>query len=138
MPDILLIDDNKNYSFGLAGNLRKAGFNVVTAHNGQDGIKLANQSHPDLILCDVKMPEMDGMEIKEILNKESSTASIPFVFLSALSAASIKSSGLEMGADDYITKSVDLLELITRIKVCLLYTSPSPRDRTRARMPSSA
>jgi two-component system sensor histidine kinase/response regulator len=119
MPGILLIDDNKNYCFGLAGNLRKAGFNVSAVSDGLEAIKLANKIQPDLILCDVQMPSPDGMEIKRILNEESRTAGIPFVFLSALSAPSIKSNGLNMGAEDFITKSVDLLELIARIEAIL-------------------
>lgn len=119
MPDILLIDDNKNYCFGLAGNLRKAGFNVESVSDGNEAIKLVNEIHPDIILCDVNMPAPDGMEIKRILNQEKQTASIPFIFLSSLSYSTIKTNGLNIGADDFITKSVDMLELIARIQVIL-------------------
>ncbi|MEI6290451.1 MAG: response regulator [Chloroflexota bacterium] len=119
MPDILLIDDNKNYCFGLAGNLRKAGFNVESVSDGNEALKLLNKIHPDIILCDVNMPAPDGMEIKRILNQEKQTASIPFIFLSALSYSNVKTNGLNIGADDFITKSIDMLELIARIQVIL-------------------
>ena len=119
MTNILLIDDNRNYCFGLAGNLRKAGFNVAAVTDGLEAIKLVNKIQPDLILCDVKMPDPDGMEIKRILNEETKTAGIPFVFLSGLSAPIIQVNGFDMGAEDFITKSVDILELITRIHAIL-------------------
>ena len=119
MADLLLIDDNPNFRLGLAANLRKAGFSVAVAADGTEGIKLANEIHPGLILCDLKMPSPDGMEIKRILNEGKATEGIPFVFLSALSAPAIKSSGLSIGAEDYITKPVDIVELIARIQAIL-------------------
>jgi signal transduction histidine kinase len=119
MPAILLIDDNLNFGKGLAMNLRRAGFSVTVTADGSEGIKLASETHPELILCDLKMPAPDGMEIKRILNETSETANIPFVFLSALSAPAIKSSGLSIGAEDYIVKTVDIMELIARIQSIL-------------------
>ncbi len=119
MADLLVIDDNPNFRLGLAANLRKAGFSVAVAAGGVDGIKLANEIHPGLIICDLKMPSPDGLEIKRILNEGKETADIPFVFLSALSTPAIKSTGLSIGAEDYITKPVDIVELIARIQSIL-------------------
>jgi len=119
MLDILVIDDNVNFGIGLAGNLRKAGFGVKVVNDGNEGIKAAKELHPGLILCDLKMPAPDGMEIKRALNANTSTAGIPFVFLSGASDPTIKSDGLGIGAEDFITKSVDILELIARIQAIL-------------------
>lgn len=119
MPDILLIDDNPHFRLGLAANLRKAGFSIVVASSGAEGIKLAHEVHPEIILCDLKMPSPNGMEVKRMLNEAPATADIPFVFLSAFSTTDVKCSGLEIGADDYIIKTVDMIELNARIRAIL-------------------
>ncbi len=119
MTDLLLVDDNVNFRLGLAANLRKAGFSVAVAADGAEGIKLANEIHPGLILCDLKMPSLDGMEIKRLLNEGKATQGIPFVFLSSLSAPAIKSKGLSIGVEETITKPVDIVELIARIQAIL-------------------
>jgi signal transduction histidine kinase len=119
MIDILLIDDNRNFCLGLAANLRKAGYKVTVISDSREGINLAQSMRPGLILCDLIMPAPDGMEVKRILNGDASTANIPFVFLSSSAAPDVKSSGLQIGADDYIIKSVDIVELIARIQAIL-------------------
>jgi len=116
MPDILLIDDNRHFQFGLASNLRRAGYDVAVASSGDEGVKLARETRPELILCDIKMPGMDGLGVKRALNDEIATADIPFIFLSALSTPKNKSKGLLAGADDYIAKPFDMEELIARIR----------------------
>lgn len=115
MTDILLIDDNLNFQKGLAVNLRRAGFHVAAASNGAEGVKLARELLPELILCDMRMPGLDGMGVKRALSEDPQTAEIPFIFLSALSSPQNKSSGLRAGADDYISKPFDFEELIARI-----------------------
>ena len=119
MPNILLIDDNRNFQLGLARNLRRQGFQVVTASNGIEGIQLANDLLPELILCDIKMPDADGMTVKQALNAATETADIPFIFLSALSTTQFITKGLNAGAEDYVTKPVDLDELVARIRSAL-------------------
>lgn len=119
MPDILLIDDNRHFQFGLASNLRRAGYDVAVASSGDEGVKLARETRPELILCDIKMPGMDGLGVKRALNDEIATADIPFIFLSALSTPKNKSKGLLAGADDYIAKPFDMEELIARIQSVL-------------------
>ena len=119
MTSILLIDDNRNFQLGLAANLRREGFEVMTASNGEDGIKLASEALPALILCDLKMPVPDGMAVKRQLEAEPVTADIPFIFLTALDSLDNKINGLSAGAEDYITKPVDLNELVARIHAVL-------------------
>lgn len=119
MAEILIIDDNQNFRFGLATNLRSHGFDVSIASNGQEGQQLVKEIRPELILCDVRMPSQDGLAFKKALNEDPSTANIPFIFLSALSSQHAKIDGLSLDADDYIAKPFDLLELIARIETVL-------------------
>ncbi len=119
MTKLLLIDDSQYFLHGLAVSLRRAGYEVAVASNGEDGIKLARESRPELILCDVKMPAPNGMAVKRALNEDKGTASIPFIFLSALSTPTNTCQGLHAGADDYIAKPFDLDVLITRIQTAL-------------------
>ena len=121
MPDILIIDDNQNFQAGLAANLRKAGFAVETASNGIQGQKLAREGHPELILCDIKMPGLDGLAVKKALNLEEATAGIPFIFISAISTPIFINTGLRSGADDYITKPFEIDELLARIQSVLAH-----------------
>jgi DNA-binding response OmpR family regulator/anti-sigma regulatory factor (Ser/Thr protein kinase) len=119
MTNLLLIDDNHHFQLGLSTNLRRAGFDVAVASNGDDGIRLAREIHPELIICDMKMPGLDGMAVKRALNGDSETENIPFIFLSALSGPTIKCKGLLSGADDYIGKPFNFEELIARIRSVL-------------------
>ncbi len=119
MPDVLLIDDNRNFRLGLAANLRRAGFDVSVAAGGEEGLKLAREIRPEIIVCDLKMPELDGMAVKRALNAETAMADIPFIFLSAHVAPSTISQGLLSGADDYLAKPCDMAELIARIQTAL-------------------
>src|SRR5665811_770251 len=128
MKSILLIEDNDELRENTAEILELANYKVVSAANGKLGIKAALKNKPDLIICDVMMPELDGYGVLHLINKNTELSGIPFIFLTAKSERSDLRKGMEMGADDYITKPF----------TCLLYTSPSPRDRTRSRMPSSA
>lgn len=83
MKTILLIEDNPDMRDNTTEILELAHYNVVTAENGKQGIKLAQESSPDLIICDIMMPELDGYGVLHLLSKEPSTASIPFIFLTA-------------------------------------------------------
>jgi two-component system sensor histidine kinase/response regulator len=119
MTDLLLIDDNRMFVFGLAMSLRKEGFSVITALNGEEGVKLAQQHHPELILCDILMPLYSGLKVKETLNNETSTSDIPFIFISAFSEPANKNRGLQIGADDFLEKPFGLDDLITRINIVI-------------------
>lgn len=116
---IAIVDDDKALLFLLTTILGKAGYRVLTATNGQDGIRLIEESRPDVILCDVMMPSPDGFELRRIVARNPATASIPFIFLTARSAQVDKLHGIEAGADDYITKPFDNQELVARVKAVL-------------------
>lgn len=118
--NILVIEDNIEMADNIAGILQLAHYNVSQANNGKLGVALAQQNHYDLILCDIMMPELDGYGVLHILNKDPETASIPFIFLTAKADKSDFRAGMNLGADDYVTKpfdGVDLLKVVeTRLK----------------------
>ncbi len=116
---ILIVEDEKDIIKMLDYNLKKEGFRVIDARDGEDALDLALREHPDLILLDLMLPGMDGLEVCKALKKESKTSSIPIIMLTAKSQESDKVLGLGLGADDYITKPFSPRELIARIKAVL-------------------
>lgn len=116
---ILIVEDEKDIIKMLEYNLKKEGFKVVAACDGEDALDLAVRDHPDLILLDLMLPGMDGLEVCKALKKENKTGPIPIIMLTAKSQESDKVVGLELGADDYITKPFSPRELIARIKAVL-------------------
>lgn len=116
---ILVVEDEKDIVKMLRYNLEKEGFKVIDARDGEDALDLAVRQHPDLILLDLMLPGMDGLEVCKVLKKESKTSSIPIIMLTAKSQESDKVVGLELGADDYITKPFSPRELTARIKAVL-------------------
>ncbi len=100
-------------------NLKKDGFKAISARNGEDALNSANSAHPDLIILDLMLPGMDGLEVTKTLKANAKTASIPIIMLTAKSQESDKIVGLELGADDYVTKPFSPRELIARIKAVL-------------------
>ncbi|HOW35622.1 MAG TPA: response regulator [Candidatus Omnitrophota bacterium] len=116
---ILIVEDEKDIVKMLEYNLKKEGFKTLSAHDGEDALDLAGKEHPDLIILDLMLPGIDGLEVCKTLKKESKTASIPIIMLTAKSQESDKIVGLELGADDYVTKPFSLRELIARIKAVL-------------------
>ncbi|MBX7108717.1 MAG: response regulator [Chitinophagales bacterium] len=119
MKTILLIEDNKDVRENTAEILTLSNFNVITAENGKAGVELAIQEHPDLIICDIMMPVMDGYSALHTLSRNKDTASIPFIFLTAKTERSDLRKGMEMGADDYITKPFDDIELLNAVEARL-------------------
>lgn len=116
---ILVVEDEKDIVKMLRYNLEKEGFKVIDAGDGEDALDLAVRQHPDLILLDLMLPGMDGLEVCKALKKENKTSSIPIIMLTAKSQESDKVVGLELGADDYITKPFSPRELTARIKAVL-------------------
>ena len=116
---ILLIDDEKTLLFGLSVMVKKAGFNVLTANNGTDALRLAKTEQPDLIVSDVTMPPPNGFELRAIFSSDPDLSSIPFIFLTSHGSKSDKLRGLRSGADDYVTKPVSYEELVARIQAVL-------------------
>jgi len=115
MKKILLIEDEENVRENILELLEAAGFEVIEAKNGYIGIDLAKAREPDLILCDVMMPEIDGFGVLTALRQDSVMASIPFIFLTAKATKTDFRQGMEMGADDYITKPFTRAELLGAI-----------------------
>ena len=116
---ILLVDDETDILDFLSYNLKKAGFNVVTASNGKDAIKLAKQNIPHLIILDVMMPEMDGIETCEEIRKQPQLNGTVVAFLTARSEDYSQIAGFEAGADDYISKPIKPKVLISRVQALL-------------------
>lgn len=113
---ILVIDDDKKFSFGLVMVLRRAGYQVISADNGVEGLKAIREKNPDIILCDIMMPPPNGIQLKRELENDTSASRIPFFFLTARTAPVDRLVGFESGADDYITKPFDVNELLIRIQ----------------------
>lgn len=119
MESILIIDDEEDIQELLTYNLVKEGFNVFTASNGKDGIALAKEKKPTLVILDVMMPEMDGIEVCEQLRADNSTKNIRICFLTARNEDYSQIAGLDAGADDYVSKPIKPKVLISRIKAIL-------------------
>lgn len=124
MPLILAVDDEDNILELLKFNLTKEGYHVIGATNGFDATGLAREEKPDLIILDVMLPEMDGYDVLRTLKANKETASIPVIMLSAKSEVLDKVVGLELGADDYITKPFSPREVVARVKVHLRRKAP--------------
>jgi DNA-binding response OmpR family regulator len=119
MKTILVIDDEKDLIKLVDHNLSKEGFLVVSARNGADGIEIAKKHRPNLILLDIMMPKMDGWEVCKLLKVTAELAQIPVIMLTARAQETDKILGLELGADDYITKPFSPRELVARVKAVL-------------------
>lgn len=114
---ILVIEDNFEIREGTAEILSLTGeYEMLTAADGKEGIDLALKYQPDLILCDIMMPELDGYGVLYMLGKNQSTADIPFIFLTAKSERADIRKAMEMGADDYLTKPFDDIELLNAVE----------------------
>jgi CRP-like cAMP-binding protein/CheY-like chemotaxis protein len=116
MKTILVIEDNKDVRENTAEILEMANYKVCQAENGKIGVDLAQSAKPDLIICDIMMPVLDGYGVIHLLNKNADTASIPFIFLTAKSERGDLRKGMEMGADDYISKPFDDIELLNAVE----------------------
>jgi len=113
---VLIIEDNNDIRENIFEILQLADYTVYEAQNGKAGVELAIQHKPDIILCDIMMPELDGYGVLYMLNKNPETANIPFIFLTARAERLDHRKGMEMGADDYLTKPFDDMELLNAIE----------------------
>ncbi len=116
---VLVIEDEKNIAELVRYNLEREGFQVVVAQNGEEGLRLVEQHHPDLVLLDLLLPRLDGLEVCRRLRQNDATRLLPIIILTAKASEADKVSGLELGADDYVTKPFSPRELIARIRVAL-------------------
>lgn len=119
MKKILLIEDNNEMRENTSEILSLANYAVLTAENGKIGVEAAKKDKPDLIICDIMMPDLDGYGVLHILSKDPETAGIPFIFLTAKAEKSDMRKGMNLGADDYLTKPFDDTELLSAVEVRL-------------------
>jgi CheY-like chemotaxis protein/CRP-like cAMP-binding protein len=119
MKSILVIDDNKDIRENTAEILELAGYKTFTAENGKRGVETALKENPDVIVCDIMMPELDGYGVLHLLRKNPGVQNIPFIFLTAKTERSDFRKGMEMGADDYVTKPFEGVELLNAIEMRL-------------------
>jgi len=115
-PRILVVDDEPDALELIGFNLRTAGFDISTAEDGEQALKMARALQPDLILLDVMLPEIDGLEVCKIIRRDPAISGIPVIMLTAKAAEVDRVLGLELGADDYVTKPFSPRELVLRVK----------------------
>ena len=116
MQKILLIEDNAEIRENMAEIMELANYSVITADNGKSGISMALDQLPDLIICDIMMPELDGYGVLHLVQKNSTLRNVPFIFLTARSERAEIRKGMELGADDYITKLFEGSELLNAVE----------------------
>ncbi len=119
MKKILVIEDNEKVRNNIAEILELSNYKVFTANEGKSGVEIALKENPDLIVCDIMMPVLDGYGVLHLLNKHKETYGVPFIFLTAKSEKADFRKGMEMGADDYLTKPFDGIELLNAIEIRL-------------------
>lgn len=115
MKTILLIEDNDDIRNNTAEILELSNYNVIAAENGKTGVEKAIEHTPDLIICDIMMPVLDGYGVLHALHRNETTKNIPFIFLTAKTERSDLRKGMELGADDYITKPFTGTELLNAV-----------------------
>jgi DNA-binding response OmpR family regulator len=126
-PKILVVEDEPNMVAGLRDNFEFEGYEVITAHDGVEGLQRALDESPDLVVLDVMMPRMSGLEVCKQLRAKR--ASIPIIMLTARGQEVDKVVGLELGADDYVTKPFSIRELLARVKAILRRTAVVPKNQ---------
>jgi two-component system phosphate regulon response regulator PhoB len=133
-PKILLVDDEPDALEVLGFKLRQAGYNALLAKDGERAITLARDERPALIVLDLMLPEVDGLEVCKILRRDPNTAAIPIIMLTARAAEMDRVLGLELGADDYVTKPFSPRELLLRIKKLLVRAQSTEDTSAELRM----
>ncbi len=138
LPKLLVIDDEELLRNILVASLEQEGYDTFGAEDGLVGVTMARKELPDLIICDIKMPNLDGYGVLNELRKNSNTAAIPFIFLTGLADASTMRSGMDSGADDFLAKPIDMNKLFVAIRTrlqkreAILQQSKKKLDELRA------
>ena len=127
MTRILIIEDDASILLGLEKSLKFHGYDVICAKDGESGLRLATQKSPDLIILDIMLPKLDGYQLCQQLREND--IEIPIIMVTAKEQERDKVMGLELGADDYVTKPFSLLELLARIKAFLRRTKSTGEQR---------
>ncbi len=127
-PLILSVDDEQDVTDLVRFHLTRAGFEVLTAATGREAVELVQRHHPNLILLDLMLPDIDGFGVCEILRRQPDTAAIPVVILTAWATTDARSLGLDLGALDYLTKPFSPRELVERVQRLLSLRKASATD----------
>lgn len=130
-PNVLVVDDEPDAVEVIEFNLKQAGFDVSTAADGAEALRKARTQTPDLIVLDVMLPELDGFEVCKILRRDPATSAIPIIMLTAKAAEVDRVVGLELGADDYVTKPFSPRELVLRVRKLLERGKNQPAKREK-------
>jgi DNA-binding response OmpR family regulator len=128
MARILVVDDEHNLVWALRHSLSDEGYEILTAYDGLEALSVARRQHPDLIILDIVMPRLDGLEVCRRLRRDPTLAAVPILFLTALSATDDRVTGLNEGGDDYLVKPFDLPELKARIRALLRRRRFAPEE----------
>jgi two-component system alkaline phosphatase synthesis response regulator PhoP len=131
---ILVVDDDRSIVKVLAGYLEQAGFAVLAAHDGETALHLLRRDRPELVILDLMMPRRDGWEVTRIIRSDKDLASTPIIMLTARFEDTDKIAGLELGADDYVTKPFNAREVVTRVKALLRRQKLDQRAPAMARI----
>lgn len=118
---VLVVEDEENLLFTLQHNLKREGYKVFTATRGDDGLRLAREQHPDLIVLDLMLPGVDGMQVCRMLRRDTT---VPIIMLTALGGEGDRVAGLDSGADDYVAKPFGMRELMARVRALLRRSGP--------------
>jgi DNA-binding response OmpR family regulator len=135
---ILVVDDEPVLVETMAYNLEQAGYQVTTAADGASALEAARRETPDLVILDIMLPEMDGLEVCRQLRRENNTVTTPIMMLTAKGDEIDKVVGLEVGADDYVTKPFGRRELLARVRALLRRADYPPASEERANQEASA
>jgi len=131
---ILVVDDEPDAIELIRFNLKASGYEVLTAEDGEEALAKARKFSPDMILLDVMLPEIDGLEVCKILRRDPATASLPIIMLTAKASEIDRVLGLEFGADDYVTKPFSPRELMLRVRNLLKRKESSKEEVERFQM----
>jgi two-component system, OmpR family, response regulator RpaA len=126
---VLVVDDEQDVAETITRTLKRAGHDVIMASRGADALEIARQRHPHIVVLDIMMPGMNGIEVCRHMRANPDLAGIPILFLTARGEISDKIEGFEAGADDYLTKHFDLRELTVRVRALLRRVEPADENR---------
>ncbi|MBI3580589.1 MAG: response regulator [Nitrospinae bacterium] len=130
MPRVFVVEDEEDISGLIRYNLEKDGYQVGVASSGEEGISKLRPFKPDLIMLDLMLPGMQGLDVLRHLKGDAATKNVPVIIVSAKTSETDRVLGLEIGADDYIMKPFSVKELASRVKAVLRRTAPAPRRQT--------
>ena len=130
---VLVIDDEKDLIELVRYNLEKEGFDVIAATDGQSGVEVVRKHRPDLVVLDLMMPGLDGLQVCQRLRSDPRTARVPIIMLTAKATEADRVVGLEFGADDYVTKPFSPREVVARVKAVLRRSAAQAEDRQEIR-----